>query len=51
MNELWECIITAQHLLWNDDWNTIYISSLYIEIMKFKELFAMYYIVVVKIKL
>jgi len=47
---VWECI-TPQHLLWNDDWKTIYISSLYIETMAFKELFVMYYIMVVNIKL
>jgi len=30
MNELWYCIITAQHLIRNDYWKTIYISSVYI---------------------
>jgi len=50
MNELWECIITAQHLLWNDDWKTVCISSLYMETMKFNELIVMYFITVIKIK-
>ena len=43
--------MTAQHLLQNDDWKMIYISSVYIETMKFNEFFVMYYIMAVKIKL